>query len=159
MDGVEALLASARHALPLDAAPRTFSDGMVHCPILLLMLRHLEASTHACAQAVTDELAAAQAARRRGGLTPHLGRVLHAMVHGLPAYAAVAWGGEAAFEAAVAAARRAAAPALAQLHCRALRLMDLLTAAGFRVHVFRGEGRAGLKQAAVVCSRPACEAG
>lgn len=50
--------------------------------------------------------------------------------------------GEGVAAAALAAARARAAPHLARLEARALRILDLLHGAGYRVHVFKGEGTA-----------------
>lgn len=94
--GVQALLAAGRGRLP-PTQPCTLAEGPLNCPVVLLLVRHLE-------------LAAAAAARPRP------------------------------------------AASLAALASQAVRIMDLLLDAGYRIKVYRGES---LPPWAVPLLRPA----
>ena len=128
-EGLEELLTArgggaAAPQLP-STLPSSYGESALHCPVLLLLQRHLEVAVATTARAV---LATVPARRNPGAAT--LEAVLACVVKGLPPRGEGAW---------VAATVQHAAPALEELEGRALRIMDQLYAAGYRINVYRGE--------------------
>jgi hypothetical protein len=119
--------------------PSSYGESVLHCPVLLLLQRHLEVAVATSARAVLATVPA-----RRTPAVVTLETVLACVVRVPPPRGEGAW---------VAAAVQHAAPELAELEGRALRIMDQLYAAGYRINVYRGERVLG---AAAGCCWPVC---
>lgn len=162
--GVAALL-SLWPGSPPPSTPSSFATGLLHCPVLLLLQRHVEASVVAAGRALAAVVPPGQpyvvmrrvvaqlaAAERRATAQAQLmlaaapGGGAERFAQHAPAGAEqerreVAWA-EAAFG--------ALQPQLRRLQAAAVRVMDLLVDAGLRINVYRGgrAGRAGRKGSA-----------
>ena len=117
----------------------------LHCPILLLLHRHLELTWVAAARAAAATVPSSASLSALNTMSAALSRTAGGLWETNAPAAALA--GPPVVPPAhhgwmIAAAKRAA-PELASLEASAVSIMDALHTAGYRIHIYRGEARGG----------------